>query len=84
MSPGTRWRRRLAEAFTLVIPDLRGYGDSTGPEPDPDHAAYSKRAMADDMVAVMTTLGHDRFALAGHDRGARVLLRGPRPHRRCP
>ena len=43
----------LAEAFTLVIPDLRGYGDSSGPAPDPDNQAYSKRAMALDMVAVM-------------------------------
>lgn len=66
---------RLAERFSLVIPDLRGYGDSTGPEPDPENEAYSKRAMAEDMVAVMAALGHERFALAGHDRGGRVGYR---------
>ncbi len=62
----------LARDFTVVIPDLRGYGASTGPAPDPDHHNYSKRAMAEDMVALMAKLGHERFALAGHDRGGRV------------
>ncbi len=65
----------LAEAFTLVIPDLRGYGDSSGPDPDPRNEAYSKRVMALDMVAVMAALGFERFALAGHDRGGRVAYR---------
>ncbi len=65
----------LARDFTLVIPDLRGYGASTGPAPDPEHRNYSKRAMAEDMVALMAALGHDRFALAGHDRGGRVGYR---------
>ena len=69
----------LAERFTLVLPDLRGYGRSRGPAPDaardPDHLAYSKRVMAADMVALMETLGHPRFALAGHDRGGRVGYR---------
>lgn len=65
----------LARDFTLVIPDLRGYGASSGPAPDPDHHNYSKRVMAEDMVALMATLGHERFALAGHDRGGRVGYR---------
>lgn len=65
----------LARDFTLAIPDLRGYGASTGPAPDPEHRNYSKRAMAEDMVALMTALGHERFALAGHDRGGRVAYR---------
>lgn len=65
----------LAETFTVVVPDLRGYGDSGFVEPDAGHTAYSKRAMARDMVAVMAALGHDRFAVVGHDRGARVAYR---------
>ncbi len=65
----------LQERFSLVIPDLRGYGESRGPAPDPEHRNYSKRTMAQDMVAVMERLGHDRFFLAGHDRGARVAYR---------
>ena len=65
----------LAEAFTLVIPDLRGYGDSSGPAADAGNEAYAKRAMALDMVAVMATLGFERFALAGYDRGGRVAYR---------
>ena len=65
----------LARDFTLVIPDLRGYGASRGPAPDPEHRNYTKRAMAEDMVALMAELGHDRFALAGHDRGGRVGYR---------
>jgi len=72
------WHRiapTLAEHFTLVIPDLRGYGQSSVPESDPSHAAYSKRTMAQDMVAVMAALGHERFNIAGHDRGGRVAYR---------
>jgi haloacetate dehalogenase len=61
----------LATDFTLVIPDLRGYGDSIGPGPDPEHHNYCKRTMANDMVSVMEQLGFNEFRLAGHDRGAR-------------
>ncbi|MFF1451223.1 alpha/beta fold hydrolase [Streptomyces sp. NPDC058274] len=61
--------------FTVVCPDLRGYGRSRGPAPTADHTAHSKRAVANDLVAVMRSLGHDRFALAGHDRGGPVALR---------
>jgi haloacetate dehalogenase len=64
----------LAEEFTVVAPDLRGYGESTGPE-DPETADYANRAMARDLVAVMETLGHEEFLLVGHDRGARVGYR---------
>ena len=66
---------RLAGHFTLVCADLRGYGDSGKPATTADHAPYSKRAMAADMVAVMAALGHERFAVAGHDRGGRVAHR---------
>ncbi len=66
---------RLARRFTVVAADLRGYGDSSKPPGGLDHAAYSKRAMAGDMAEVMTALGNDRFAVAGHDRGARVTHR---------
>lgn len=72
--PHVIWHRvapTLAEHFTLVMPDLRGCGRSKGPAPDATHVNYSKRAMAGDMVAVMAALGHERFALAGHDRGGR-------------
>ena len=65
----------LAEQFTVVVPDLRGYGRSDRPEGGGDHAAYSKRAMARDQIATMVALGHDRFAVVGHDRGARVAYR---------
>ncbi len=65
----------LAGRFTLVMPDLRGYGRSSAPEGDAAHAFYSKRAMAEDMIAVMDALGHDRFRVVGHDRGARVSYR---------
>jgi len=69
----------LARHFTLVLPDLRGYGASRGTgdgnESDVPHIAYSKRAMAADFVALMRVLGHDRFAVASHDRGARVGYR---------
>jgi len=72
------WHRvapRLMRHFSLVIPDLRGYGQSRGPRPDPEHRHYAKRAMAADMAKLMSALGHERFALAGHDRGARVGFR---------
>ncbi len=65
----------LAERFTVVAADLRGYGDSAKPPSDPPHATYSKRAMARDQVAVMSSLGFARFAVVGHDRGARVAHR---------
>jgi haloacetate dehalogenase len=66
---------RLRERFTLVMPDLRGYGDSEKPEGPADHSAYAKRAMALDMVELMRGLGHERFFVCGHDRGARVAHR---------
>ena len=66
---------RLAERFTVVLTDLRGYGDSSKPPGGGTHADYSKRAMANDQVQVMHALGFDRFAVAGHDRGARVTWR---------
>jgi haloacetate dehalogenase len=66
---------RLAAHYTLVLPDLRGYGDSEKPATTLDHAPYSKRAMAADMSALMRTLGHERFFLCGHDRGGRVAHR---------
>ena len=66
---------RLAERFTVVAPDLRGYGDSDKPDGGEDHVNYSKRATAADQVAVMQGLGFPRFAIAGHDRGGRVAHR---------
>ena len=66
---------RLAERFTVVAADLRGYGDSSKPAGGEGHVNYSKRAMAADQVAVMRSLGHERFALVGHDRGGRVAHR---------
>ena len=65
----------LAGDFTVVVPDLPGYGDSLGPGPDPEHRGHSKRRMAEVMVAVMASLGHHRFHVAGHDRGGRVGYR---------
>ena len=70
----------LARDYTVVCPDLRGYGDSSKPKGLPDHANYSKRAMAKDMVEVMQALGHRSFHVAGHDRGARVAHRLARDH----
>jgi haloacetate dehalogenase len=67
--------RLVAAGFTVVLTDLRGYGDSSKPASTPDHAPYAKRAMAADQVAVMRALGHARFAVAGHDRGGRVAHR---------
>ena len=66
---------RLAEEFTVVLADLRGYGDSSKPPGGDGHANYSKRAMARDQVEVMRALGFGRFAVAGHDRGGRVVHR---------
>ena len=69
------WRKiapALAERFTVVAADLRGYGDSSKPAGDERHVTYSKRAMAADQVAVMRALEHERFAVVGHDRGGRV------------
>ncbi|MEU5894006.1 alpha/beta hydrolase [Streptomyces sp. NPDC047461] len=65
----------VAAGHTVVCPDLRGYGRSRGPRFTADHEGYSKRAVADDVVAVMRHLGQRRFALAGHDRGGSVALR---------
>jgi haloacetate dehalogenase len=70
----------LAQDFTVVCPDLRGYGRSSKPDSDATHAAYSKRAMARDIVGLMTALGHDRFSVVGHDRGAYVALRAALDH----
>ena len=66
---------RLAESFTVVLTDLRGYGDSSKPAGGGSHAEYAKRAMANDQIEVMRALGFERFAVAGHDRGARVTWR---------
>jgi haloacetate dehalogenase len=77
------WRKlapRLAAEFTLVIPDLRGYGDSSKPPAGPDNENYSKRALALDQIETMAALGFERFAVAGHDRGARVAHRLARDH----
>jgi haloacetate dehalogenase len=65
----------LAADFTVVCPDLRGYGSSGKPRSTPDHAPYAKRAMASDMVRLMELQGFERFSVAGHDRGGRVGLR---------
>src|SRR3954449_4484600 len=66
---------RLAKTFTVVAADLPGYGASFRPAVAPDHAPHAKRAFARDLVQAMTALGHDRFAVAGHDRGGRVAYR---------
>ena len=75
---GVMWHRiapTLAETHRVVIPDLRGYGWSSAPRSDDEHAVYSKREMAKDVTDVMEALGHVRFAVVGHDRGARVTYR---------
>ena len=66
---------KLAEKFTVVLTDLRGYGDSSKPDGGPNHVNYSKRAMGQDQVEVMQSLGFDMFQAVGHDRGGRVLHR---------
>jgi haloacetate dehalogenase len=65
----------LASEHTVVCPDLRGYGQSSKPATTADHSPYSKRAMAGDVLSLMGSLGHDRFAVVGHDRGAYVAQR---------
>ncbi|BAT52887.1 putative hydrolase [Nostoc sp. NIES-3756] len=74
---------RLAENFTVIATDLRGYGDSSQPESLPNHINYSKRVMAQDQVEVMSELGYEQFYVVGHDRGARVAHRMAldHPHR---
>ena len=72
------WRHvapALAQRFTVVATDLRGYGDSSKPPSGENHAGYSKRAMAQDQVEVMRQLGFEQFAVVGHDRGGRVACR---------
>lgn len=73
------WRKiapQLADAgYQVIAPDLRGYGDSEKPESDAAHLTYSKRTMAQDQIALMASLGHDRFSVIGHDRGGRVAHR---------
>ncbi|MBA3448835.1 MAG: alpha/beta hydrolase [Pseudaminobacter sp.] len=72
------WHRiapTLAKSFTVIAPDLRGYGDSSKPDGGEDHSAYSFRAMGQDNAEIMTHFGFDRFQVAGHDRGARVAFR---------
>ena len=65
----------LSDNYHIICPDLRGYGDSSKPSTTTDHSSYSKRAMAKDMIEVMSCLGFDQFFVAGHDRGARVTHR---------
>ena len=72
------WHRvaaRLAQRYHVILPDLRGYGDSSLPEPGPENINYSFRAMAEDMVEIMDHLGHRTFFLAGVDRGGRTAYR---------
>jgi len=73
----------LARRFRVIALDLRGYGDSSRPASDASHLAYSKRVMAQDAVAVMAQLGHARFQLCAHDRGARVAHRLAVDHAAC-
>jgi haloacetate dehalogenase len=73
----------LAASFQLVMPDLRGYGDSDKPNSDAEHSIYSKRAMAADNVALMRSFGFDSFYVCGHDRGARVSHRLALDHPRA-
>jgi haloacetate dehalogenase len=78
------WRKiapQLAQKFTVVAPDLRGYGDSSRPAEGDNHSGYSKRAMAQDQVEVMEQLGFMRFSVVGHDRGGRVAHRMALDHR---
>jgi haloacetate dehalogenase len=78
------WRKvapELAKNFTVIVADLRGYGDSSKPAGGGDHAAYSKRTMAQDQVELMLRLGFPKFAVVGHDRGGRVAHRMARDHR---
>ncbi len=68
---------RLAKNYHVILPDLRGYGDSSLPEPGADHLNYSFRAMSEDLLEIMDQLGYEKFFVAGHDRGARTT------HRMC-
>ncbi|TQI78667.1 haloacetate dehalogenase [Serratia fonticola] len=84
------WRKiapALAKEFTVIMPDLRGYGDSSKPPSDPMHRNYSKKVMAEDIVLLMDQLGYDSFRFAGHDRGGRVghrlALDYPQRVKRC-
>ena len=76
---GSTWHRvaplLVEHGRTVVVPDLRGYGRSTAPPPQPDHAQASKRAMAEDVRELMHRLGHDRFDVVGHDRGSYAAFR---------
>lgn len=65
----------LTSQFTVVLADLRGYGDSGKPEPDAEHLNYSKREMAQDQFELMAALGFNQFSVVAHDRGARVAHR---------
>jgi haloacetate dehalogenase len=79
----TTWHRvapLLAAEHTVICPDLRGYGESSKPPTSDDHAPYSKRAMAADCIALAKSLGHERFAIVGHDRGAYVAFRAALDH----
>jgi haloacetate dehalogenase len=80
----TTWHRvapqLVAAGHTVVCPDLRGYGRTSKPPTTGDHAPYSKRAMAGDVVALMRALGHGRFAVVGHDRGSYVAMRTAMDH----
>ena len=73
------WRKvaplLVASGYQVITPDLRGYGDSGNPESDASHLPYSKRVMAQDQIALMAHLGHQKFAVVGHDRGGRVAHR---------
>lgn len=84
---GATWHlvapRLVAAGYTVVCPDMRGYGQSAKPPPRPDHAQQSKRAVADDLVRLMRRLGHDSFAAVGHDRGCYVALRAALDHPRA-
>jgi len=73
---------KLMERYTCVMADLRGYGFSSCPPNQPDNRPYSKRVMANDMVSLMKGLGHERFAVIGHDRGARVAYRLALDHKK--
>ena len=76
----TMWHKiveKLSKKYTIICPDLRGYGDSSKPKGDSEHILYSKKTMAKDMIELMDYFGFDKFYVAGHDRGARVT------HRMC-